>query len=115
MCDCLYDFVKWYDIYNGNDSNDQRIYKIIIKPRLPNHRVYDPSKENEKEDYFYSLLLLFHPFRNESDLIAKDQTTEEAINQFIASNSDIQQHHEKLSKILQAQQKLMSIVTPQKN
>jgi len=67
---CLYDFVKWY-IYNGNDSNGQRINKKLIKSRLPNHCVYDPSKENEK-DYFYSLLLLFHPFRNESDLIAKD-------------------------------------------
>jgi len=85
---CLYDFVKWY-IYNGNDSNGQRTYKKLIKPRLPNHRVYDPSKENEKEDYFYSLLLLFHPFRNESDLIANHQTAEEAFNRFIASNSDI--------------------------
>jgi len=72
-------------------------------------------KRNEKEDYFYSLLLLFHPFRNESDLIAKDQTAEEAFNRFIASNSDMQQHQEKHSEILQAQQKLMSIVIPQKN
>ena len=63
---CLYDFVKWYT-YSGIDGAGSRTYRKLNKPRLPNHRLYDVNKENEKEDYFYSLLLLFVPFRNKSD------------------------------------------------
>jgi len=81
----------------------------LNKTCLPNHRIYDPSKENEKEAYYYSILLLFIPFRNESDLVKTNQSVEDAFNLFIASNPDIKEHHEKLTKILQAQKRVTKI------
>lgn len=44
---CLYDFVKHYT-YCGVDSSGNRAYRMLGKPRLPNHRLYDPTKENER-------------------------------------------------------------------
>ena len=40
---CLY---KYYTYY-GVDSSGNRAYRVLEKPRLPNHRLYDPTKENE--------------------------------------------------------------------
>ena len=64
---CLYDLVRDYD-RDGIDSNGQYTY----------HKLYDPNRENEREDYYYSLLLLFVPFRNESDLVGPQEKAEEA-------------------------------------
>ena len=105
---CLYDFVKHYT-YCGTDSSGNRKYRKLIKPRLPNHRLYDPTKENERECYYYSLLLLFVPFRNESDLIGAHGSAEQAFNSFLASSNDMKGHHEKLLKMLQAQTKVREI------
>ena len=52
---CLYDFVKYYT-YRGINSFGNRKYRKLVKPRLPNHCLYDPNKENERESYYYSLL-----------------------------------------------------------
>jgi len=105
---CLYDFVMWYT-YSGTDSCGKRMYRKLNKPRIPNHRIYDPSKENEREAYFYSLLVLFVPFRKESDLVDGDQTAEDAFNVFISTSTDMKGHHEKLTKMLQAQSKVHRI------
>ena len=32
---------------------------------LSDHKLYDSNKETQRQDYSYSLLLLFVPFRNE--------------------------------------------------
>ena len=65
---CLYDLVKDFD-RSGIDSKGQHTYRKLTKPHLPKHKLYDPSRENEREDYYYSLLLLFVPFRSEADLM----------------------------------------------
>ena len=65
---CLYDLVKDFD-RSGIDSKGQHTYRKLTKPHLPKHKLYDPSRENEREDYYYSLLLLFVPFRSEADLV----------------------------------------------
>ena len=99
-------------------SSGRRTYKKLNKPHLPNHRVYDPRKENEKQDYFYSLLLLFHPFRNECDLLEKDQTAEDAFYQFITSDANVQntmRSSVKFCKLKLKFLKLMSIMKPQNN
>ena len=62
---CLYDFVTNYD-WQSKDVHGDRKYSKLRKPRLPNHKLFDPQKENQRENYFYSLLLLFVPFRDES-------------------------------------------------
>lgn len=98
----------WYT-YSGTDSCGKRMYRKLNKPRIPNHRIYDPSKENKREAYFYSLLLLFVSFRKESDLVDGDQTAEDAFDAFTSTSIDMEGHHEKLTKMLQAQSKVHRI------
>ena len=65
---CLFDFVKWYR-RGDNDAEGRRQYVRLGKPKIPNHRIYDSNKPDEREAYFYSLLLLFVPFTDESQLV----------------------------------------------
>ena len=44
---CLYDFVTKYD-WQTKDKNGERKYSLLSKPRLLNHRLYDPQKENQR-------------------------------------------------------------------
>ena len=85
---CLYDFVKWYR-KAGCDKDGTRQYFKLEKPVIPNHRIYDPSKPEEREAYFYSLLLLFVPFTNESDLLPDGQSAEDAFNEFFSKYASI--------------------------
>ena len=43
---CLYDFVKWYR-RGDNDAEGRRQYIRAGKPKIPNHRIYDPNKPDE--------------------------------------------------------------------
>ncbi|KAL5497334.1 hypothetical protein EMCRGX_G013794 [Ephydatia muelleri] len=99
---CLYDFVKWY-AYSETRDNGTRVYQKLQKPILPNHKLFDPSIENQREDYYYSLMLLFIPFRDESNLTAENETAELAFNRFIVENADLSKHHEKIQALLKAQ------------
>ena len=42
---CLHDFVANYD-WQSKDSRRNRMYKKLRKPRLPNHKLFDPENEN---------------------------------------------------------------------
>ena len=53
------------------------MYSKLSKSHLSNHKLFDPNKENQREDYFYSLILLFIPFRNEDSLVLADESAEE--------------------------------------
>ena len=99
---CLYDFVQWYE-YRGASSDGTRVYQKLKKPLLPNHKLFDPSNENQREDYYYSLMLLFIPFRNECDMVKEGETAEVAFNRHIGSNVNLSEHHEKLQALLKAQ------------
>ena len=46
----LYDFVSKYD-YAGKDDGARK-YKLLNKPRLPNHKIFNPVKEDQKEAYY---------------------------------------------------------------
>ena len=105
---CLYDFVRWY-VLSKTNCDGNRTYRRLNKPRLPNHKIYDPSKEDQHEDYYYCLLLLFVPFRNEDDLLGVHHSAEQAFNHFLSSCSSMEGHHEKLSKMLKAQNKVRNI------
>ena len=63
----------------GVDEDGNTVYRKHGKPILPNHKIYNPSKEKERENYFYSLLLLFVPFHNEGDLIKEGETAESGV------------------------------------
>ena len=84
---CLYEFVAQYT-KSGVDEDGNRVYRKLGKPILPNHKIYNPSKEKERENYFYSLLLLFVPFRNEGDLIEEGETAESALNRHMDENGE---------------------------
>ena len=105
---CLHDFIKWYE-YSGTSQSGERMYTKVSSPRLPNHKLFDPNNENQREEYFYSLMLLFVPFRNESALIGEGENAEAAFNRHIHCNKDLFAHHDKLQAMLQAQSKVKEI------
>ena len=83
---CLYDFVANYT-KSGVDKNGRRQYRKLNNSVLPNHRVFNPSRENERESYYYSLLLLFVPFRNEGELMEEGEIAEDAFNRHMQQDS----------------------------
>ena len=87
---CLHDFVANYDWYT-KDRRGKRVYRKLTKPRLVNHKLYDPQKEHQREEHFYSLLLLFVPFRNEASLLKESATAEEAFNHLLPANDNCSQ------------------------
>ena len=95
-----------YD-WQTKDDNGERKYAVLKKPRLPNHKLFDPQKETQREDYFYSLLLLFVPFRDESSLLLHNETAEVAFHRLM--NIDSSAYHDKLQKILEAQSTVKDI------
>ena len=100
---CLYDFVANYD-WQSKDVNGDSKYSKLRKPRLPNHKLFDPQKEDQRENYFYSLLLLFVPFRDESSLILENETAKLAFQRLMNVHSCA--YPANLQTILDAQSKI---------
>ena len=48
-------------------------------------------------------MLLFIPFRDESNLIAEGETAEVVFNRLIGENVDLSEHHEKLQALIKVQ------------
>ena len=105
---CLYDFVANY-VKCGVDKNGKTKYRRLNKSVLPNHRLYNPSKENERENYFYSRLLLFVPFCNETDLTEEGESAEDAFNRHMTENDALNTHSEKLQMMLKARENVEKI------
>ena len=53
----LYDFIAAYE-FQGIDDQGQRVYKKLGIPKLPNHKIFDPEIESQREVYYYSIVLL---------------------------------------------------------
>ena len=96
---CLYEFVAQYT-KSGVDEDGNRVYRKLGKPILPNHKIYNPSKEKER---------VFVPFRNEGDLIEEGETAESALNQHMDENSTLNTHSEKLQRMLKAKESVQKI------
>ena len=105
---CLYDFVADY-VKTGVDKDGNTTYRRLTKSVLPNHKLYNPNKEDEKENYYYSLLLLFVPFHNESDLIEEGESAEDAFQQHMEHNDALNTHSEKLQRMLSARENVQKI------
>jgi hypothetical protein len=105
---CLYDFVADY-VKTGVDKDGNTTYRRLTKSVLPNHKLYNPNKEDEKESYYYSLLLLFVPFRNESDLIEEGESAEDAFQRHMEHNDALNTHSEKLQRMLSARENVQKI------
>ena len=91
---CLYDFVANYDRHS-RDKQGRRIYKKLSTPKLSNHKLFDPENENQREDYYYSLVLLF---RDKSGLLLENETAEATFHWVMTSISS--SYHAKLKTIL---------------
>ena len=89
---CLYEFVSQYKRC-GVDDDGNIVCCKLTKPVLPNHKIY---REEERESYYYSLLLLFVPFRNEGDLIEEGENAQSAFNRHVNENALMNTHCEKL-------------------
>ena len=66
MCLCTVDGLK-------KDDKGKVIYKKFTKPKLPNHKQWNPAKEDQRKDYYYSSV----PFRDESQLLLSDEAAEQ--------------------------------------
>ncbi|XP_014299180.2 uncharacterized protein LOC103578710 [Microplitis demolitor] len=72
---CLYDFARWYDLTKSEPKNSMTEYyeirpSIYLKRRLRGYLInhYRYNVANQPENYFYSLLLLFQPWRDTEEL-----------------------------------------------
>ena len=63
----------------------------------------------QREEYFYSLILLFVPFRNEASLLNSNETAEEAFQCLLPANEECHNHHSHLQAILKAKTNLKAI------
>ena len=97
----MYDFVANYN-WVGFDKHGNRNYTKRNVPRIPNHKLFDTEKEDEKENYYYSLIFLFVLFRDESSLLLKDETAEQAFHRLLPGNNDCSVHHDNLQRMLNA-------------
>ena len=100
---CLYDFVANYD-WQGRDEQGRR---NLQNQKLPNHKLFDPENENQREDYYYSLVLLFSPFRDESSLLLENEWAEAAFHRLVSSKSST--YHAKLKVMLAARSNVKGI------
>ena len=99
---CLHDFVRTYNYY-GRDQNGDRNYRKLQKEKLIDHDLFDPENVDQRESYFYSLLLLFLPFRDENKILLPDEKAEEAYKRLLANSQHCSRYHITLQKMIKDQ------------
>ena len=66
-------------------------------------------RRTKREDYFYSLLLIFVSFRDEAELVQEGESAKQAFSRARSANSGIHVHHVKVKQMLEAQEKVKRI------
>ena len=112
----LYDFLAWYDI--GSDEPKRsgiyfpffdRFLKQRSHPYLVNHFRYNPNQDAEK--YFYSILLLFKPWRQCDSLFGDHSTYMDAFNACKDSLIDGLKYHAQLSRLQEADTNVRELIS----
>ena len=81
-------------------------------PAMLNSRFQEQQSlqnEDQRESYFYSLLLLFVPFREKTSLLLEQGTAEEAFKCLLPANVECSAHHARLQAMLKVQENLKAI------
>lgn len=112
---CLYDFVKCYDVVKDAKTTSET-YKFVygyVKKRkmecLVSHKIHN-VKQNP-ENYFYSLLLLFKPWRDPDDLKGQQETYTAAFDACKNELVSAMEHHEKLQEISAGRDEVETLVS----
>ena len=98
--------MAWID-WTSRDKEGGRKYRRLNKPRLPNHKLFHREKEEQREDYYYSLILLFIPYRDEGYLLLPNESAVDAFRRL--GNESCSIHLERLQAMLAAQVKINKI------
>ncbi len=109
---CLYDFAKYYDIVKQSTTEvgiKEVIYKKRKTPCLISHRIF--SAVQEPENYFYSLLLLYKPWRNIIELKGDYSSYTEAFDACKNELTAALQRHEKLEELRKAKEDVEKLVS----
>ncbi|CAH0380811.1 unnamed protein product, partial [Bemisia tabaci] len=113
----LYDFASQYDIITVQPTKPGVVFfpypdfgyvRKRSKLHLVNHYNFDPRQK--PEEYFYSLLLLFKPWRKIDDLKGSHATFTEAFKAEQDSLHDALQYHHKRSAIEAAREEIARLI-----
>ena len=111
----LYDFLAWYDM--GSDEPKRNaiyfpFFDRFLKKRshayLVNHFQYNPNQDAEK--YFYSILLLFKPWRQCDSLLGDHSTYMDAFSACKDSLLDGLKYHAQLSRLREADANVRELI-----
>ena len=112
----LYDFVAWYDLESKEPKSSvnyfhfyDRFLKKRTRPYLVNHYRYNPNQDAEK--YFYSILLLFKPWRQCDSLLGDHSSYMEAFNACKDSLLDGLKYHAQLSRLQEANTTVRELIS----
>ena len=112
----LYDFVAWYDLESKEPKSSvkyfhfyDRYLKKRTRPYLVNHYRYNPNQDAEK--YFYSILLLFKPWRQCDSLLGDDSNYMDAFNACKDSLLDGLKYHAQLSRLQEADTTVRELIS----
>ena len=105
---CLYDFVSECKKC-GEDREGNPVYQEYARSILPNYMVYDRAKENKRENYYYSLLLLYIHYCNKADFIKEGETARSAFERHFQQNDALNMHCETLEWMLMATEHVQQI------
>ena len=110
---CLHDFVATVNCQT-KDAKGKRVYKMLTKRRIVSHKIFDPAKSEQREDYFYSLILLFVPFRDEGTLLRENETAENAFKRLFPEgdgegDQKCAAHHQRLQAMLKSEANVRKI------
>ncbi|XP_067205359.1 uncharacterized protein [Linepithema humile] len=118
----LYDFTRFWDIVKQMPKSDEVEYyelvsRLFVKKRkkgsLINHYRFNVKTEPEK--YFYSLLLLFKPWRDSSELKGAYETYTDAFKNSETGLTKAMKYHERLEEIQKAFEDVTELIEKREN